>query len=937
MVNMRVCLLAILYISIVGLFIESVIVFSKWKNRIHGYLFFNCIVQIVNILGYIYELKAESEQMYITALKISYAGRVWIGLSLFFFALELVQKRLPKILSYLLIVYHAIIYLIFVNFQNNSLYYKSYVYETSGLFPKLSHENGILYYIFMSSQVIYLIILIVLFLIALSKKHGIIKKKRLVIVITSLIIQGAFLIVQFTGVIEILHYYDITMIGYFIGTIIMLVAIFTFDLLGTKEIAKEVVADRIAEGIIAIDKDGIVRYYNEEAKSLYPEIENGSAFDVTPIKEAITDKKNLSFDERIFSPEESDLIYDGKDYGKLYAFVDETERLKYMEELRIQKEIADSANESKSRFLANMSHEIRTPINAVLGMDEMILRESDDKTIRSYAADIKSAGRTLLSLINDILDFSKVEEGKMEIIPVQYDLSSMINDLSNMIRERVNKKGLEFKLEVDEHIPHILFGDEIRLKQCVLNLLTNAVKYTEKGTVTMKVSFSKKDSDNIELSFEVSDTGIGMKKEDLEKLFVAYERIEEKRNRMIEGTGLGMNITRELLNLMGSNLEVSSEYGKGSVFSFTVLQSVINWEEIGDYSLKTDYSGEEAYLYTALFTAPDAKVLVVDDTEMNITVIKGLLKETKIKVDDASSGREAIALSDKNEYDAIFIDHMMPDMDGIETLANIRKEGRNTHTYAVALTANAVSGSREMYIGAGFDDYLSKPVDGEKLEKLLFLVLPKEKLKKADEESIKNHDEERVEIPKLLSEIEELDEKAGLKNCGALEEYMSVLSVFCKTGKYKADEIEEYYKNKDIKNFTIKVHALKSSARIIGAAKLSELALNLENAGKEDNISFIDENINILLNMYINLYNRLEVLFVSDEKLQDIDPADLKDAYSAIKETAENMDYDMTEDVLKNLREYNLPIEDEKRINDIERMLNELDWDGIISKVDERD
>ena len=289
-----------------------------------------------------------------------------------------------------------------------------------------------------------------------------------------------------------------------------------------------------------------------------------------------------------------------------------------------------------------MSHEIRTPINAVLGMDEMILRESTETPIRTYAANIMSAGKTLLSLINDILDLSKVEEGKMEIIPVQYDLSSLINDLVNMTRDRAIKKGLKFNINVDRHIPRLLTGDEIRIRQCVMNLLTNAVKYTETGEVTLTISFTTGEntaSGHILLDFKVEDTGIGMKAEDMEKLFSPYKRIEEKRNRAIEGTGLGMSITRQLLELMGSALKVKSEYGKGSEFSFAIDQEVVKWEEIGDVAARFGELSDRGYEYHELFHAPEARILVVDDTEMNLTVMQSLLKKTRIKIDTALSGR----------------------------------------------------------------------------------------------------------------------------------------------------------------------------------------------------------------------------------------------------------------------------------------------------------
>ncbi|MBQ9460089.1 MAG: response regulator [Oscillospiraceae bacterium] len=397
-----------------------------------------------------------------------------------------------------------------------------------------------------------------------------------------------------------------------------------------------------------------------------------------------------------------------------------------IEKLAYERNRANDATRAKSAFLANMSHEIRTPINAILGMDEMILRESSERETLSYASDIQAAGKTLLSLINDILDFSKVEEGKMEILPTQYDLRSVVNDLVNMVRDRADKKGLRLKIELDESTPHLLYGDAIRIRQCSLNLLTNAVKYTESGSVTLALGYEQTGEDSISLRIRVSDTGIGMKPEDVERMFSPFTRIEEQRNRSIEGTGLGMSITKQLIELMGSTLEVESVYGEGSTFSFAIEQGVVKWEPVGAFSSRSEEVHRSAY--RELFHAPGARVLAVDDTPVNLTVVRALLKKTQIVIDTAESGREALELAANQYYDIFLIDHMMPEMDGIETLHELQKLPHLKTSVFIALTANAVSGARELYIEAGFDDYLSKPVDGEHLEDMLVHYLPPEKL-----------------------------------------------------------------------------------------------------------------------------------------------------------------------------------------------------------------
>ena len=425
------------------------------------------------------------------------------------------------------------------------------------------------------------------------------------------------------------------------------------------------------------------------------------------------------------------------DYQKLVITIDELSLTKKVaekakEEAEKAKEIAQEANSAKSDFLANMSHEIRTPINAVLGMDEMILRECTDPQILEYASNIKQAGNMLLYLINDILDFSKIESGKMDIIPVDYNLGLLLGDSIEMIRSRAEEKKLQLELKIEPNTPVHLHGDEVRIRQIITNLLTNAVKYTPEGKVVLTASGKKMAESVVQLCISVKDTGIGIKEEDIERLFDSFQRVDENRNRNIEGTGLGLSITMRLLNLMGSRLEVKSTYGEGSDFYFCLEQKQLDDEVIGgddqkylkNERSKTDVSIQEFY-------APNAKILVVDDNAINIKVFLGLLKKYGMQIDTAMSGKECIALMEENTYNIIFMDYLMPEMDGVETLKQINqmKNNRSKDAAIIVLTANAISGAREMFLQEGFCDYLSKPVIPENLEKMIRKYLPEELLK----------------------------------------------------------------------------------------------------------------------------------------------------------------------------------------------------------------
>lgn len=417
-----------------------------------------------------------------------------------------------------------------------------------------------------------------------------------------------------------------------------------------------------------------------------------------------------------------------RDINDYIARLQEEQALK--EDLKVEK----ASNEAKSEFLSEMSHEIRTPVNAVLGMDEMILRESREDRTLEYAADIRTAGRSLLSIINDILDFSKIEAGRMEIVEAEYHTATMIRDLASMIRERAEEKHLSLFVNADPALPSVLWGDEVRIRQCVLNLLTNAVKYTKTGSVTMNVNW-KADPEAAgekkagSLTVEVEDTGIGIRPEDMDKLFAPFERIENDLVHHTEGTGLGLGIVRRLLDLMGSSLQVRSTYGRGSTFWFTLHAEVVDPAPVGEDIFSRGEHAERKK-YHESFRAPSAKILVVDDTEMNLKVVTRLLGETQVRIDTARSGYEALERTQKSKYDVIFIDHRMPGIDGIETMHRLREDVTNPNRTVpcIALTANAMSGAREEYLRAGFRDYLSKPVRGEELEATLLKYLPKDKV-----------------------------------------------------------------------------------------------------------------------------------------------------------------------------------------------------------------
>ena len=601
----------------------------------------------------------------------------------------------------------------------------------------------------------------------------------------------------------------------------------------------------------------------------------------------------------------------------------------------------EEANKMKSEFLANMSHEIRTPINAIIGMGTMITRESKEQSTKRYARDIRNASKTLLALINDILDFSKIESGNLELVMGEYDLGVLVNDLVNMIQPKADDKKLDFIVNVDENIPKMLYGDDVRIEQIIINILNNAVKYTNQGSVSFNMGYEQVSEDQIELKVSITDTGIGIKEEDIEKLFSPYQRFDERRNKKVEGTGLGMSITKSLLEKMNSALNVTSVYGKGSTFAFTVLQSVCGEGVIGNFRENNDFNDRENEIEK--FHAKEAVILVVDDVEMNLIVAKNLLKRILVQIDTASSGTEAIEMAKNRKYDIIFMDAMMPDLSGEESMQRIRQECKiNWETPIIVLTANAIKGAREEYIEAGFDDYLSKPIDGIQFEDIIEKYLPEGKIEPVTEGTAFTVDDEQKKgtIEDVFRKELFMDVDMGIEASGDEDTYLIVCRSFYDTAVEKIKLIRKYFETKDVKNYTIQVHALKSSARLIGATDLSEKAYKLEMAGKENDMEYINANTEEVLFIYKYLYDRMNSFYsaveekakseaVAYDNREPISESDLEDAFSALKELSQQMDYDGAKSVLDMLADYKLPDEAVLKVDELNKALKNFDWDTM--------
>ena len=544
--------------------------------------------------------------------------------------------------------------------------------------------------------------------------------------------------------------------------------------------------------------------------------------------------------------------------GYIIIVTDLSERMKNLQRLEEAKQEAEAANRSKSAFLANMSHEIRTPMNAILGFSELALKKDDQASVREYVGDIKNSCLNLLAVINDILDISKLDSGKAQLSCSNYHSASLLQEVYHMIDIQAKKKGLKFEMNTDPDIPNELFGDKTRVRGIMINILSNAVKYTEQGSVTCNMRVINKDMENVTLEFAVTDTGIGLKESSMEHMFDSFTRFDSQRNSNIEGTGLGLAIVNGYVKLMDGTIDVESVYGEGSTFTVTLPQKIVDATPI---SLTPSVIKDNNSLNADEIIIKNTHVLVTDDNHINLKVIKNTLEYYGLIVDTAASGAEAIQLCEKNAYDLIFMDQMMPVMDGVETMQRIRELGITAKI--IALTANAILGVRDELLEAGFDEYLSKPIQFRELDTILRCFIPEDKIQTRAETGSPTEKAE-LSLEEMLIQV---DVAKGLEHCyGEKEFYIDILKLLYNDADTQLDDLQKLWREKDYKNYIILIHSLKTQLLNIGYTALAEDAKALEMAGKEERYGYIEDNQEKFINEYRAFKQQLEVVFSSKKQ-----------------------------------------------------------------------
>lgn len=1063
-------------LGIIVLFSEAVYLVNQRTSRQQVRMLLLMIALLVNFAGYLFEMQARTQEMALQAVKFSYLGKPMIVLTMFLFVMDYCKVRVPKWLPYILASFHAGITALVMTCENHSLFYSGIEYTTEGFFPHLLFQYGPVYVIYHIGLIGYVVVMAI----ACVRKYIHVvnegERNRLLAFFSIFVIMSlgwaGYMFNWFEG-------YDSTLVAYLASVIILSVYLYKDKILETLSMAQDQAIDELSSGLVVLDRDNTVIYHNKKARELYPFDDfNALPAIIEELDNCVIEKKDIEHDNRVYNVGSRLLTKQNAYFGKMYVFNDITDSFRYARNAKEQadimkglKERAEAANQAKSTFVSNITHEIRTPMNAIVGMTEILLRENLPEQDVGYLVNIKNSGNALLNIVNDILDFSKMESGKMELVEDEYEPMSMFSDLSMIFLTRIGNKDMEILFDIDEKLPQKLYGDGLRIRQVIINIVNNAIKFTETGFVKLTLRIGKESGDNIELLVSVQDTGQGIREEDLDKLFGSFQQVDSKKNRGKEGTGLGLSISKQLVEMMGGSIGVRSTYGEGSEFYFNIIQKkctdqlatqihddeakknlkiggyfsrVCLWHGLQDLAEKfgvtcvpyetwketreqldcffMDMAGHDALagdidnhsaqmgeMYvlrnplleecnaagiTAInkplyslnfcqtinheslyvgpvtedymnFTAPEACVLIVDDNEINLEVAAGLLEPLHMQIDMADSGKRALQMAAEKKYHIIFMDHMMPVMDGIETTERMRQmEDEYYHTVPiVALTANALMDAREKFAKAGMDDFVAKPIEMKEICRCIKKWLPEDLIVPggADTQGSGNGSSDasgaaaeagtggngssgaqtaggvqQLAQNTSLPELPGINAADGIKYSGSEKLWYKLLGDFYKLIDAKANKIEKCLADNLIRDYTIEVHALKNTARMVGAAHLSEWFHRMEDCGNAGDVETITAETPGLL---AELRSFKEILRpygeAGNQNKKEVPTEELIEILTNMRDSMDQFDLDSVDAAMQELEKCRIPDSCSAQMETLRVAVTDVMMEEVMNVADE--
>ncbi len=903
---------------------------------------------LVQSSGSLFEVLSKEPAEALVAIKLQYLGAVFIPLFFSQFIYLYCNQRQPRYIFQILGVVDLLSLLLVWTCDYHHMFYKVMEFVTEGDHPHyvFTYGWGFWMFVWLGALVPFGLSIRVLIRSLLEEYYQ--RRKTLYIVFVALAAVPAIALLLRAGQ----KFKDYDVVPPTLAIVLSMVVIFVwsrrnYDL---SRAAAETVLHEIEDGVIFLDDEQRIAGYNPAIEEIFYDLDKRMiGKKVTKIRnfpeEIMVDDENREFDldDRHFEGH-IESVNDEKGHllGYVILIFDITQRKRLVMESIEMREKAEAASKAKSEFMAAMSHEMRTPMNAIVGFAELIKEESLGRKVYQYACDIKEASGRLLEMFNDIWDISSVEAGKMELEQKDYSLKKFLDEISVRISIAAEEKGLAFEARISDSLPAVLRGDEGRIRQVLYNLFDNAVKFTKEGRITMVVDGDYTGPDQFMIKYMIKDTGIGIAEKDLQTIFYNFEQVDSSESRSVEGTGLGLSVAKNIIELMGGSIGVDSTLGRGSTFTVKLPQLVIDGRGISEAGAETLEQREEL----KMFSAPDSSILVVDDNLINRKVVRGVIKGYGCQIHEAESGLEAIRLVREQKFDIIFMDHMMPEMDGVETARIIREEcGENGKApVIIALTANVMKDIKEMFLSNGFQDFVAKPIDKLSMHKVLSKWIDDKKKQPVEGETVT----ENIGVEELADIfITGVNVKEALqKHTGDLNQYVEILGLFYIDGLRKTEYIEQLYENQDYHNYRIEVHALKSASANIGAKDLSEQAALLEMAAAADNEEYIQNNHGAMLEAYKTLLQSIkEMQDKQREKEQRLHPEEtegpleqeeirkaIADALDAVehfhsKDGKERIEWLLNHELEKELREKLLVIQERLRLyedDEAEDLLREL-------------